>query len=64
MSYIFIGLDFTSATNTRFVWMVLESMDFPNKQDAFGGKYRDWLLTLRAEREPLSIKEDWRDMDR
>ena len=40
------------------LWMVLKSLDFPDKQDAFGGKNRAWLLTVSAERESLSIKED------
>ena len=48
---------FICATNTRFVWMVLESLDSPQIPD-FGEKNRDWLLTVPVEREPLSVKED------
>ena len=45
MSYLFKGLHFTSATNT---WIILESLDSLDKQDAFGGKDRDWLLKVCA----------------
>ena len=35
MSYLFNGLHFTSETNTRFLWIILESLDSPDIPDAF-----------------------------
>ena len=45
-----------------FYWMF---WILPDKQDAFGGKDRDWLMTVFAH-DPLSIKGVlcvWRELD-
>ena len=62
MPYLFIDLYFTSATNT---WIILESLDSPDKQDAFvrghQGLAPDGLCTRTAQYKRVLCV--WREMD-
>ena len=64
MSYLFNGLYFSSATNT---WIILESLDFPDKQDLFDREHQGlatdgWRLTLTARYKGVLCV--WREMVR
>ena len=59
MAYLCNGLHFSSGTNTRFLWIILESLDSLDKQDAFEREHQGLADDASRLTRSAQFKEEW-----